>query len=245
MIQPDGDGNCRRTAPLQATLLGQFSVKLGQKVAGPWRRPPGKRLCELVLLSPGRRVGREPAIEALFPRFEPAAARKALSQALSYARDALSVLGDAGAALLQSDRALIWANPEIDLKVDLQVIHEKLRDALTAEPGSERDNRLQEALADQSVLLEDEPFADWVLGAEGTARAGPAGCALEMARDRARGFGRSRPAAVVDAWEACLSHDPLCEEAACALMRLYAAQTRWALVEATYSRCRTALAELG
>ena len=40
-------------------------------------------------------------------------------------------------------------------------------------------------------------------------------------------------------------HDPTCEEAACALMRAYSAQTRWALVEATYGRCRAALEGLG
>ena len=46
---------------------------------------------------------------------------------------------------------------------------------------------------------------------------------------------------VEQAWGACLSHDPASEEAACALMRLYAAQTRSAHVEATYSACRLAL----
>ena len=51
--------------------------------------------------------------------------------------------------------------------------------------------------------------------------------------------------AVEQAWEACLSHDPTSEEAACALMRLYAAQTRWAHVEATYGVCRLALGQLG
>ena len=50
---------------------------------------------------------------------------------------------------------------------------------------------------------------------------------------------------MVQAWEACFSHDPTSEEAASALMRLYAAQLKWGLVEATYSRCRTALEELG
>ncbi len=244
MLPPDGDANCPRVASLRVTLLGQFSVSLGQRVAGPWRRPPSKRLCELVLLRPGRRVGREPAIEALFPRLEPTTGRRALSQALSYAREALSALGDAGAALLQSDRALIWANPEIDLEVDLQVVQGRLRDALAAEPGLERDDRLLEALADRSVLLEDEPFAEWVLGPREDLERARQDARLEMARDRSSGSGRSRPAAVVDAWESCLAYDPTCEEATAALMRIYGAQGRYALAQDTYARCRVALEEL-
>ena len=149
----------------------------------PWRRPPSKRLCELVLLRPGRRVGRERPLKRFFPGSSRPPGRRALSQALSYAREALSALGDAGAALLQSDRALIWANPEIDLEVDLQVVQGRLRDALAAEPGLERDDRLLEALADRSVLLEDEPFAEWVLG-EGR---------FERARQDARSGDGARP----------------------------------------------------
>ena len=40
-------------------------------------------------------------------------------------------------------------------------------------------------------------------------------------------------------------HDPTCEEAACALMRVYSAQKRQALVEVSYERCRSALEGLG
>ena len=172
MLPPDGDANCPRVASLRVTLLGQFSVSLGQRVAGKSRRrPPSKRLCELGLLRPGRRVGREPAIEALFPRLEPTTGRRALSQALSYAREALSALGDAGAALLQSDRALIWANPEIDLEVDLQVVQGRLRDALAGRARIGARRQVARGIADRSVLLEDEPFAEWVLSAEGRSRA--------------------------------------------------------------------------
>jgi DNA-binding SARP family transcriptional activator len=68
---------------------------------------------------------------------------------------------------------------------------------------------------------------------------------LELARDRTRGRGRAHPAAVVDAWENCLSNDPTSEEAASALMRIYAAQGRRQLGLTTYERCRAALESLG
>ena len=47
------------------------------------------------------------------------------------------------------------------------------------------------------------------------------------------------------AWEACLAHDPACEEAASALVRLYGAQGRRSQAAAAYERCRAALEELG
>ena len=68
---------------------------------------------------------------------------------------------------------------------------------------------------------------------------------LVLARDRAQGKGRATPESVVSAWEGCLAHDPTCEEAASALMRLYRSQRRHALVESTYNRCHAALDELG
>ena len=45
--------------------------------------------------------------------------------------------------------------------------------------------------------------------------------------------------------ENCLSHDPASEEAASALMHIYAASGRQALVATTYERARAALEELG
>ena len=68
---------------------------------------------------------------------------------------------------------------------------------------------------------------------------------LTLAKDRATGSGRGTSEAVTQAWEACFFHDPTSEEAAFALMRLYAAQLKWGLVETTYNRCRSALEELG
>jgi class 3 adenylate cyclase len=49
----------------------------------------------------------------------------------------------------------------------------------------------------------------------------------------------------VQAWESCLAHDPTCEEAACALMRVYAGQGRRQLVSNTHERCRSAVEQLG
>src|SRR6185437_8718795 len=68
---------------------------------------------------------------------------------------------------------------------------------------------------------------------------------LALARDRAKGTGRSGPDDVTAAWLACLDHDPACEEAAGALIRGYLAQGRPEQAARVFERCRAALEELG
>jgi DNA-binding SARP family transcriptional activator len=120
-----------------------------------------------------------------------------------------------------------------------------MRAALRAEPGLERDNQLVLALEDDGTLLEDEPVGEWAVRSRERLEWARQEGRLALARDRTQGFGRSQPPAVVQAWEVCLSHDPTCEEAASALMRVYGAQGKRALAEATYQRCRAALEALG
>src|SRR5579872_2728422 len=105
-----------RSAPAGTTMasvvvvriLGPFVVTAGGRIAGAWQRPPARRLCQLVLVSPGRRVSRDLACEELFPGIEPRAAARALSKALSMARATLSELGEPGASLLGADLTHIW-----------------------------------------------------------------------------------------------------------------------------------------
>jgi len=68
---------------------------------------------------------------------------------------------------------------------------------------------------------------------------------MELARDRTKGYGRSRLEGVIDAWENCLAHDPASEEAAITLMRAYAGLGQRQLVARTYRRCRRGLEEVG
>ncbi|MGA2802951.1 MAG: AAA family ATPase [Acidimicrobiales bacterium] len=229
----------------RAKLLGPFSITLGDRSAGPWARPSAKRVCELLLVSPGRRVGREAACEMLFPNLGPERAAAALSKALSMARAALSVLGEPAHELIRADRGHVWIDPECDLEVDLDLVDELLHRGLDAEPGAVRDETLTRALGYPGVLLEDEPYEDWALRPRDRLEWARQEARLALARDRAKGFGRSKPEAVVAAWESCLGADPTCEEAASALMQVYAAQQRWSLVADTYERCRRALEELG
>src|SRR5271155_3197902 len=123
-------------------------MRLGERSVGPRYPPPAKRLCELVMVSPGLRVGREVARELLFADLGPAASARALSRALSLAREALSVLGEEVAGRLRADRAHIWFSAEAPLEVDLVGHEEALRSALAIEPGGPRDAALCMALAE-------------------------------------------------------------------------------------------------
>ena len=230
---------------LRVSLLGPFNIRLGERSAGPWYRPPAKRLCELVMVSPGLRVGREVVRELLFADLGPASSAKALSRALSLAREALSALGEAVAGRLRADRAHIWFSADAALEVDLEAHGEALRSALAMEPGGPRDAALSMALAEDGILLEDEPYAEWALRPREALELVRQRARLERARDRARGRGRSAPEEVIGAWEACLARDPTSEEAASALMRVYSARGQGQAVSVTYERCRAALEALG
>jgi hypothetical protein len=77
LVPPTGrDDNSQGADCVWVRLLGTFSLTLGNRAAGPWARPSARRLCELVLVSPGRRIGREAACEALFPHLGSAAGSK-------------------------------------------------------------------------------------------------------------------------------------------------------------------------
>ncbi len=184
-------------------MLGPFTMTFGGKTAGPWPRPTAKRLCELLLVSPGRRIGREAACEALFPNLSPDAASNALSKALTLARSVLSRLGAPAAELIEADRTSIWVGPNCKLSVDFGPHEDALRSALQMEPGARRDDALVTALSNEGVLLEDAPYADWAIGPREHLEMLRQKARTELARDRARGEGRSQPEAVIEAWEEC------------------------------------------
>ncbi len=231
---------------VRVRLLGPFSVVSGGRAAGPWPRPSARRLCQLVLVSPGRRVSRDLVCEELFGDLDPRAAARSVSKALSMARAALAGLGEPGEpapALLEADLTHIWANPAVE--VDAAEHEQALRAALAMGPGHERDGLLATALADDGELLADEPYADWALRPRERLEALRQEARVALARDRARGAGDTRPEAQLAAWAACAEHDPASEEAAAALVRGYFAAGHRELAVRAYERCRAALGELG
>ncbi|HET9974056.1 MAG TPA: AAA family ATPase, partial [Streptosporangiaceae bacterium] len=228
---------------VRGRLLGPFSVTSDGREAGPWPRPTARRLCQLVLVSPGRRISRDFACDELFPGQDPRSAARSVSKALSMARAALAVLGPAADGLLAADLTHIWAAP--DAEVDSEETERALRAALAMEPGQGRDTRLAAALSGEGELLADEPYADWALAPRERLESLRQEARLALARDRSRGAGQARPEAVLAAWAACFERDPASEEAAGALVQAYFAAGHRDLAVRAYERCRAALGELG
>src|SRR6516164_10677626 len=104
---------------VRVRLLGPFSVVSGGRSAGPWPRPSARRLCQLVLVSPGRRVSRDLACEELFPGLDPRAAARSVSKALSMARSALAELGEPAAGLLAAGPRHIWLPPHVEIDAEI------------------------------------------------------------------------------------------------------------------------------
>jgi len=228
---------------VRAVLLGQFAFAVGDRVVDSWPRPSARRLCGLLLVSPGRRVTRDFACDALFPRLEVRAAARALSKALSMARAALADLGEPGGTVLGADLTHIWLSPAVTVDADAQT--EALHAGLAMSPGQERDDWLSATLADDGELLADEPYADWAELARDRLDALRQEARLALARDRAKGAGRSAPGDVTAAWLSCFDNDPAGEEAAGALIRGYLAGGLPEQAARVFERCRAALEELG
>ena len=229
---------------VQVRLLGEFAITAGDRAAGPWPRPSARRLCALLLVSPGRRVTRDLACEELFPRLEPRAAARSLSKALSMARAALAELGEPGAALLGADLTHLWLAAGDHGRRRRPGGRAARRAGAAAGPGAGT-TRLPPRSREDGELLPDEPYADWADRARDRLNSLRQEARLVLARDRAKGAGRSGPDDVTAAWLACLDHDPACEEAAGALIRGYLAQGRPEQAARVFERCRAALEELG
>ena len=230
--------------PVKVTLLGTFRMGFAGTSAGPWPRPPAKRLCELLMLRPGHRLHKEVACESLFANLSPKASANALRKAASMARQALAPLGEVGPRLVRTSRDHIWVPADIPLEIDAVAHEAALRIALGMKPGVGRDAALSVALRQSTVLLDDEPYSDWALEPRDALERLRQRARLELARDRTKGHGRSQPDAVIDAWEACFTHDPASEEAAANLMACYATLGQRQLVVRTYRRCRLGLGDL-
>jgi class 3 adenylate cyclase/DNA-binding SARP family transcriptional activator len=228
---------------VRVRLLGQLVITAGDRAAGPWPRPSARRLCALLLVSPGHRVSRDLACEELFPRLEPRAAARSLSKALSMARTALAELGEPGTALLGADLTHLRLAPGIE--VDADDLAAALHAGLAMPPSQARDDALAAALEDDTELLPGEPYADWADRARDRLNGLRQEARLVLARDRAKGAGRSGPDDVAAAWLACLDHDPACEEAAGALICLSLAHGRPEQAARVFERCRAALEQLG
>ena len=152
---------------LQAELLGRFSLRVhGAAVpAAAFERPSGLRLVKLLLATPGHRIRREAAAEALWPEADSVRSGANLRKAICFARRALI---DAGAP----DGAIVTDGPAVAIHdaVAVEVDTDRLRAAVFAALDARVAHRAPDPhhLADLAELagrdlLPDEPDEEWLL----------------------------------------------------------------------------------
>jgi predicted ATPase/DNA-binding SARP family transcriptional activator len=147
------------SGPLQVTLLGGFSVRVGSRpVPGSWRLRKSKTLVKLLALADGHRAHRDVLAGVLWPGLDPAAAANNLHQALHAARRALALDSSrsADALCLRDDIVSLW--PDADLIVDADVFAAAAQRALRS--GAVEDYEAARKLYAGELLPEDR-YADW------------------------------------------------------------------------------------
>jgi DNA-binding SARP family transcriptional activator/pimeloyl-ACP methyl ester carboxylesterase len=202
-------------------LLGAFEVRVdGRTVAaGEWRHRRAAELVKLLALAPGRRIHREQAIDALWPRMSLVVAAPNLRKAAHFAR---STLGAADAVVLAGDHVALW--PDADVEVDAACF-ERVGDA--ALRAGDPDACAASAALYSGELLPDDRYADWA----------------EEPRERLRALHLGLLARA-GLWDGVATAEPADEPAARALMRLAVVGGNRAAALARYPRLRAALTQL-
>ena len=138
------------TTACEIRLLGGFAVTVdGRPVPdGAWRHRRGADLVKLLALSPGRRLHREQAMDALWPELSPAAAGANLRKAAHFARQAM---GTDASIILEGGSVSLWPEATVDVDVD------RFERAASAEEP----DTAAAISAYGGELLPADPYASW------------------------------------------------------------------------------------
>ena len=134
---------------IAAQVLDSFLVRVDGRLVKEWPRPPARRLVQLLLVEPRHRVLREVAMELLAPDAPPERARRAVSKALSQARQAVGA------------DTIVAEGPHLrlvgELHVDLDDLQEQLHAAIAMPTGEQRRVALELSLSRFAPVLPGEP----------------------------------------------------------------------------------------
>jgi DNA-binding SARP family transcriptional activator len=181
---------------VQIDMLGRFRVAIdGSDVpSGAWRRERSAALVKLLALSPGHRLHREQAMEALWPEMSPDASAANLRKAIHFARRAL---GEHELIALKND--IVAFAPDRELRIDVEAFETAAKGALRANDPEEC-ARAAELYGGE--LLPDDRYVDWA----------------EEPRERLRQL-YARVLKAAGMWGQMLAEDPTDEEAQRAVMQ--------------------------
>jgi DNA-binding SARP family transcriptional activator/tetratricopeptide (TPR) repeat protein len=148
---------------IHARLLGSFDVAIdGVRVErGAFERPSGLRLLKLLLATPGHRIRREAAAEALWPEMDPDRSGANLRKAIHFARRGLGTSAGAvdGLLVVAGDVLALAVSPGSSIDVDELSAAIESTEAGT---GSATEPGTLIRLGNEE-LLPEEPYEEWLV----------------------------------------------------------------------------------
>jgi len=227
--------------PIRVRCLGPLHIELDGAEIRIGLRSKARELLAFLLLHPAG-VGREAAIEALWPEMDPARSAERAKDALKSLRQALrAATGQSGATVVELVSDSWHVNPDL---VDCDVWH--FQSALAVAAAAADDHAKLHALAQAAAvyggtLLQDAGY-EWVEEPREELRRQAADIAGRLAELREQ---TSDLDGALGALEDGARWDAYNEELYQRIMRLQARMGRLDAVRRTYTRLRDRLAELG
>ncbi|MBC2900529.1 BTAD domain-containing putative transcriptional regulator [Streptomyces cupreus] len=220
---------------LRIRLLGGFRADVGRReiADGEWRLRKAKSLVKLLALAPGHRLHREQVMDVLWPELSPEAGDNQLRKVLHEARRTLDPDPAATYRYLESGerlglcRAVTW--------VDVEAFEDAALQARRA--GDPAEYRRAIALYGGDLLPEDR-YAEWAIERAEALRAEYLALLVELGRLLEARVDFDSAAAVL---RTAVGIDPPYEDAAVALMRVYALAGRRHEALGEYRRLRAAM----
>jgi predicted ATPase/DNA-binding SARP family transcriptional activator len=202
-----------QTDSLEARLLGDFQIRVGERVipAAAWKQRKAAAIVKLLALEPSHRLHREQILDALWPELDPDAAANNLRVALHAVRRIL----DAGGIPIREGQHLVLGTSDT-IWVDV----------LAFEAALDRAWRDSDLNAFQTAidlyagdLLPADPYEEWIETRRASLRTSYLAALARIARLQEE---RDNTNGAIATWQRVLKSEPATEEAHVQLMLLLA-----------------------
>jgi predicted ATPase/DNA-binding SARP family transcriptional activator len=222
---------------LRIHLLGAFRVSVDRRPVpeSAWRSKRAASLVQLLALAPGHRLHREQAMETLWPELDLDAQANNLNVAASRARQALASAGAPGGVFVVRHGESLVLGPDDAVRVDLDAFAE------ASAIARQRNDPIvvRTALAHYTGdLLADNVYEEWIEARRSALRSDYFGLLARLGKLHAD---RGEVGHAIESYLRLLADEPTHEDAAVAVMRLYAGQGQRSLALTQFDRLREAL----
>ncbi len=239
--------NIEDASTLRIYLLGQFRIERRNgnqwqtATDRIWQRRRARALLGCLLSNPGRRLGREQAMEALWPDLDIETAANRLNGAVHEVRQVLepAIARPAASRMLRLERDVLILAGASQIWVDADIFEGLLNKAHATSDPAQAEQLLEEAarLYGGDYLLE-ELYSEWAATRRESLRRGWMGLLLKLAELRAE---RGALASAIEPLDRLLAYDPTHETAVRRLMLLLTQLDRRGEALRVYHRLATTL----